>query len=223
MRTILNKIRVSNLAEHETDDSLYIVDWVQHEGRPKGYGGCASYHLEDLPKIGRGYPHAVRIHFVEPLKVLVFGLKGNAWRPNQGIGQCDAVVTLSEDVENTAYLLVETKYKTEQRDNIHDLSRLRRYTDDAIKQICDTKMELKDRGFPPSERITYGLISFPKYEVNFFDSSVTYPEPKTFGASLYSPAELAELYERTQISFYIGNEVTFVHAACIELGNTKPA
>lgn len=87
-------------------------------------------------------------------------------------------------------LFVETKYSNKE-------GSWKNYREDSLKQITDTIQELQERKCPLTERILYGLISFPLLRA------------EVFGASMFDKSELAEIYSKYQLNLYVSNRVIY--------------
>lgn len=159
MRRSLQRLRSSNWKEHQASLSWVIVDWSaeyfqrNRELIPPKTGGCCVYTPKDIQgmEISR---YSVQVLSGNPMELTSTALGANAWRPLQGVGQCDAILFPSSDTDNDALLLVETKYSESD-------TAWRSYKESAVKQITDTVTQLSNRGSPIAQRNIFGLISCP--------------------------------------------------------------
>ena len=197
MKSSLKQIRPSNWKEHSLSSKWMIIDWdgdyfKKHAGlKLDKAGGCCVYTLGNQPN-GIGVSiYSVSIHSDAPMKITSLGLRKNAWRPKQNVGQCDAILFPTSDTENDALLLVETKYSESDE-------AWRNYKESAVKQITDTISQLTDRGCPVTQRNLFGLISYPLLS--------------TIGASVFSSSELMEFYQTHKVQIHMGNSATFQDA-----------
>lgn len=200
MKTSLQKIHPSNWKEHSSASTWLIVDWdgdyfkQNKELVPDKTGGCCVYIPATRPQGIDVSRCSAQIHSKEPLEITSLGLRRNAWRPAQGIGQCDAILFPTSDKSGDAFLLVETKY-SEREESWQE------YKKHALKQITDTISQLSERDCPIGERNLFGLISCPLLSV--------------IGASVFSPAEVAAIFEEHGVQIYMGNSATFEDAQTI--------
>lgn len=199
MKKHLHKLptKPSNWKSHPPAIRWEIVDWngelfVKNKALiPNGSGGCCTYpNSAPLLTDGTAAP-CVEVGADIALELTTLGFKNNAWRPLQGVGQCDAILFPTSDTENDALLLVETKY-SESDEAWQD------YKDSAVKQIIDTISQLSGRGCPIAERNLFGLISCPLLS--------------TVGASVFSASELMEIYQIHEVQIHMGNTATFQDA-----------
>lgn len=194
MKTSLNKIRRNNWMEHPLSSFWMIVDWDgdyfrKNTGlKPHNTGGCCVYTLENQPSNIDLSPCSVGIRSKEPMEITSLGLQNHAWRPEQGVGQCDAMLFPSTDAEGDAFLLVETKYSTNK-------ASWQNYKDSALRQITDTISQLSKKGCPISKRNLFGLISCPLLD--------------TIGATAFSVEELTAIYVGQGVQVHMGNSATF--------------
>lgn len=196
MRRSLQRLRSSNWKEHQASLSWVIVDWSaeyfqrNRELIPPKTGGCCVYTPKDIQgmEISR---YSVQVLSGNPMELTSTALGANAWRPLQGVGQCDAILFPSSDTDNDALLLVETKYSESD-------TAWRSYKESAVKQITDTVTQLSDRGSPIAQRNIFGLISCPLLS--------------TVGASVFSPFELMEIYDNHKLQIHMGNMAIFQDA-----------
>ncbi|MBR8801918.1 hypothetical protein [Porphyromonas levii] len=200
MKTSLQQIHPSNWKDHPSSSIWMIVDWDGEFFRqdsaliPRGAGGCCVYIPESLPQGIDISRYSAKIHSKEPMEMTSLGLRRNAWRPKQGLGQCDAILLPTSDNIEDALLLVETKY-SENDDSWQS------YKDHALKQITDTISQLLNNHCPTSKRNLYGLISCPLLD--------------TIGASAFSPEELMDIYNQHRLSIHMGNSAKFQDAQTI--------
>lgn len=200
MKPHLKLIRPCNWEEHPSSSAWMILDWdgdffkQNRELIPDGAGGCCVYIPESLPQGIDISRYSAKIHSKEPMEMTSLGLRRNAWRPEQGFGQCDAILFPTSDNIGDALLLVETKYSK------NDDS-WQSYKDHALKQITDTISQLSNRDCPTSERNLYGLISCPLLD--------------TIGATAFSPDELMKVYDQHRLSVHMGNSAKFQDAQTI--------
>lgn len=193
----LNKLKPSNWTSHPPATRWEIVDWngeffVNNKRlKPKGVGGCCTYpNSAPLLTDGTAAP-CVEIGSDITLELTTLGFKNHAWKPLQGVGQCDAILFPTSDIENDAFLLVEIKYSQSNK-------ALEEYKKSAVKQITDTIEQLLNRDCPVTERNLFGLISCPLLS--------------TVGASVFSPSEFMEIYQTHKIQIHMGNTATFQDA-----------
>lgn len=199
MKASLNKLPkiVSNWKQHPASSIWLIIDWdgeyfqKNKELKPDNTGGCCVYTPEKQPDGIDVSLYSVGIHSKEPMKITSLGLKNNAWRSEQGVGQCDALLFPTSDNSGDAFLLVETKY-SENEDSWQN------YKDHALKQITDTISQLSKRGCPIANRNIFGLISCPLLN--------------TMGATAFSPEDLIDIYNQYKLSIHMGNSATFQDA-----------
>lgn len=197
MKASLKQIRPSNWKEHSLSSKWMIIDWdgdyfKKHTGlKPNKAGGCCVYTLGNQPNGIDVSLYSVSIHSDVPMKITSLGLRKHAWRPEQNIGQCDALLFPTSDNNGDAFLLVETKYS-------ENASSWKNYKDSALKQITDTIFQLSQKGCPIRERNLFGLISCPLLS--------------TVGASVFSASELRERYETHKVQIHMGNTATFQDA-----------
>ena len=201
MKTSLQKIHPSNWKEHSSASTWLIVDWdgdyfkQNKELVPDKTGGCCVYIPATRPQGIDVSRCSAQIHSKEPLEITSLGLRRNAWRPAQGIGQCDAILFPTSDKSGDAFLLVETKY-SEREESWQE------YKKHALKQITDTISQLSERGCPIGERNLFGLISFPLLN--------------EIGASVFSHEELADILKEHGVQIYVGNSATFENSQTIK-------
>ena len=194
MKTSLQQIHPSNWKEHPSESIWIIVDWdgdyfkQNKELIPDKTGGCCVYIPKNLPQGIDVSRCSAQIHSEEPLEMTSLGLRRNVWRPEQGIGQCDAILFPTSDQSGDALLFVETKY-SERKESCQE------YKEHALKQITDTISQLSKRDCPIGERKLFGLISFPLLN--------------EIGASVFSPEELAVIFEEHGVQINVGNSATF--------------
>ena len=112
MKASLKQIRPSNWKEHPLSSNWMIIDWdgdyfKKHaELKPEKAGGCCVYTLENQPDGINISLYSVSIHSDAPMGITSLGLRKNAWRPEQSIGQCDALLFPTSDNNGDAFLLV---------------------------------------------------------------------------------------------------------------------
>ncbi len=195
MKTSLEKLKVSsNWKQHSTSSIWWIIDWdgeyfkKYKELKPPRIGGCCVYTPETLPQDNKISQYAVNISSQEPLQITSLGLRSNAWRPEQGIGQCDAILFPTSDNTGDALLLVEIKYSS-------NADSWQRYKEHALKQITDTVFQLSKNECPIEERNLFGLISCPLLD--------------TIGATAFSPEELMNVFAQYKLQIHMGNTATF--------------
>lgn len=194
MKSSIKQIRPSNWKEHQSSSIWMIVDWdgdffrQNKELIPRGTGGCSVYIPVNLPQGIDISLYSAKIHSKVPQEMTSLGLRRNAWQPEQGFGQCDAILFPTSDNIGDALLLVETKY-SENDDSWQS------YKDDALKQITDTISQLSKRSCPTSKRNLYGLISCPLLD--------------TIGATAFSSEELTDIYNQHRLSIHMGNSAKF--------------
>lgn len=190
----LKKIRPSNWKKHRASSLWMIVDWsgeyfVQNkELIPPQVGGCCVYTDGDKPQDTELSHYSVKVQSITPMELISTGLRPNAWRPIQEIGQCDAILFPSRNNKGDALLLVETKYSKSDEG-------WKEYKEHALKQITDTITQLSTRSCPIDERNLFGLISCPLLS--------------PIGASVFSVTELMENYETHRVQIHMGNTATF--------------
>lgn len=175
---------VNNFREHKEVSELFVVDWdatPNNASRPKGVGGC----ITDTKK---PTVDSLLVKTAERMDIISFGFQNGAWK-KQGVGQCDAVLFPATDSAGDAVLFVELKYSIRE-------SSWQNYREKALKQIVDTLRELRN-SCPLSKRKLYGVISFPHLHC------------ATFGATMYSPAELREIFQEYNLELQVSNSVIF--------------
>lgn len=188
MRASLKQLRTSNWKEHQVSSSWIIVDWSakyfqrNRQLIPPKTGGCCVYITKDIQymKICR---YSVQVCSDNRMELTSTALVTNAWKPLQGVGQCDAILFPSSDTDNDALLLVETKYSESDKAWCS-------YKESAVKQITDTITQLANRGCPILQRKLYGLISCPLLN--------------SMGASVFSPEELIKIYLTHNLEVHMG-------------------
>lgn len=197
MKASLKQIRPSNWKEHSLSSKWMIIDWdgdyfKKHaELKPDKAGGCCVYTLGNQPNGIDVSLYSVSIQSDAPMKITSLGLRKNAWRPEQNVGQCDALLFPTSDNNGDAFLLIETKYS----DNA---SSWQIYKESALKQITDTISQLSNKSCPIDNRNLFGLISCPLLD--------------TIGASAFSPEEFMDIYNQHRLSIHMGNSATFQDA-----------
>ncbi len=175
---------VNNFREHKEVSELFVVDWdvtSNKASRPKGVGGC----ITDTKK---PTVDSLLVKTAERMDITSFGFQKGAWK-KQGVGQCDAVLFPATDSAGDAVLFVELKYSIRE-------SSWQNYREKALKQIVDTLRELL-KSCPLLQRKLYGVISFPHLHC------------ETFGATMYSPAELREIFQEYNLELQVSNSVIF--------------
>lgn len=194
MKASLKQIRPSNWKEHTLSINWMIIDWdgdyfKKHtELKPDKAGGCCVYTLGKQPDGIDVSLYSVGIHSIAPMEITSLGLRKNAWRPEQNVGQCDALLFPTSDNSGDAFLLVETKY-SENADSWQN------YKDSALKQITDTIFQLSKKGCPIADRNIFGLISCPLLN--------------PMGATVFSFEELTDIFKQHGMSIGMGNSATF--------------
>lgn len=194
MKASLKQIRPSNWKEHPSSSNWMIIDWdgdyfKKHaELKPDKAGGCCVYTLENQPDGINISLYSVSIHSDAPMGITSLGLRKNAWRPEQSIGQCDALLFPTSDNHGDAFLLVETKYS-------ENASSWQNYKESALKQITDTISQLSKRGCPIDNRNVFGLISCPLLN--------------PMGATAFSLDELKSIRLQYGVQIEMGNSATF--------------
>ncbi len=194
MKASMKQIRPSNWKEHSLSSKWMIIDWdgdyfKKHTGlKPNKAGGCCVYTLENQPEGIDVSLYSVSIHSDAPMKITSLGLRKHAWRPEQNIGQCDALLFPTSDNNGDAFLLVETKYS-------ENASAWQIYKDSALKQITDTIFQLSQKGCPIRERNLFGLVSCPLLN--------------PMGATAFSLEELTIIFAQHGVTIGMGNSATF--------------
>lgn len=194
MKSSIKQIRPSNWKEHPLSSFWMIIDWdgdcfQKHtELKPDKAGGCCVYTLESQPNDIDISLYSVGIHSKAPMEITSLGLRNNAWRPEQNVGQCDAILFPSTDANGDALLFIEIKY-TEKIKGWND------YKKKTLKQITDTITELSNRGCPITDRNLFGLISCPLLD--------------TIGATVFSSEELTGILKQHGVYIGMSNSATF--------------
>lgn len=188
----IKHIHPSNQREYVSVSTIHIVDWdaeVYKSIRPSGVGGCSSYSDKIPTLIDGNAPKTVDVNIITEFNVISVGLKKNVWNKS-GVGQCDIIVFASQDLENDAILFIETKYTNKDKYLVE-------YKKKALKQITDTIYELKEIGCPLNKRNLYGLLSFPMLDI------------EAVAATIFSPAEIVEMFVKNKILIGAGNIAYF--------------
>lgn len=180
----------SNLIEHSRVSHLWIVDWEKYKKQglaPDSEGGCKAYTYPPTLRDNKTEAATVEITFTKEFDITSLGLKRHAWGKNS-VGQCDAILYPTQDRQDDAILLVETKYSD-------SIEQVKSYINKACKQITDTVEQLTEISCPLTQRNLYGLIGFPKLIIG--------------SAVLISPATLGQLYRDYHLEVMVGNYVNF--------------